>query len=63
MQPQMMVQTEMMDRGNRATADSSAFSPVAMLPVQFNSLIRGSYFPDGERRLMSFSGRAVYFQI
>jgi hypothetical protein len=50
MQTEMMVQTE--DRRDRATADSNVFSPVAMLPVQFNCLIRGSFVPDGERRLM-----------
>ncbi len=52
MQPEMMVQMEMTDRGDRATADSNLFSSVAMLPVQFNALIRGNYYPDGERRLM-----------
>ena len=55
MRTEVSIQTELVDQTEHVAADSMAcasFSPALMLPGQFNDLIRGAYYPDGERRLM-----------
>jgi len=55
MRTDLSIQTELVDRSERVAADcmaSDSSLPAVMLPAQFNDLIRGTYYPDGERRLM-----------
>ncbi len=55
MRTEVSIQTELVDQTEHVAADSmvsDSFSPALMLPGQFNDLIRGAYYPDGERRLM-----------
>ena len=55
MRTDLSIQTELVDQSERVAADSmgcDSFLPAVMLPAQFNDLIRGTCYPDGERRLM-----------
>jgi hypothetical protein len=52
MQTDLSIQTESIDRSERDSMALDSFSPALMLPAQFNDLVRGTQYPDGERRLM-----------